>query len=334
MKQTVLHLVDDLTPGGITRFLDHLETLPLLGRDWDQRRVVIQRGRWNAPSLNADIIISHLTISWRSLPMLLALRAKHPTTPILHVEHTYTAGFMALEVRHQHRFKTLLRAAFALFDHVVAVSNAQSAWLTKADLVREGCLSVINPSVELQPFLSLAPPSKAGLRLGVIGRLDAAKGTDIVIRAFRSSALEDATLSIFGGGAELNQLKSLAAGDHRIRFAGHTDPVLAMQSCDVIAMPSRRESYGLVALEARAAGRAVLVSGVDGLADHVSRGAVLVGLQESDWCRALARMSMLHQALDTDTQRTIAAEDSRCSGTQWRALLTSFSREATDLMAA
>lgn len=334
MKQTLLHLVDDETPGGITRFLDHLNTLPAMQSNWTQTRVTIPRGRWSAPRLNADVIVSHLSISWRNLPMLLALRAKHPATPILHVEHTYTSGFMATDVRHPQRFKTLLRTAFALFDFVVAVSEAQHNWFVEADLVRDGRHSVIRPSVDLAPFLAIESPAEAGLRIGMIGRLDFPKGTDVLIRAFKASAPKSATLSIFGDGSEQRRLVAIAADDARISFQGHADPVQAMQRCDIIAIPSRREAYGLVALEARAAGRMVLVSGVDGLADQVGRGAVLVGDGESDWHDAMSRLSMLQAAYNPSRGRATAAEDAERSREAWQRLLGCFCSEATEMLAA
>lgn len=334
MTQTILHLVDDLTPGGITRFLDHLKTLPCLNSHWQQQRIVIERGRWTAPTLSADLIVSHLSISWRNLPMLLALRAKHPSTPILHVEHTYTAGFLALEVHHPQRFKTLLRTAFALFDHVVAVSEAQHNWFVHADLVRDGRHSVISPSVNLAPFLALPPPTKSGLHIGVVGRLDFPKGVDVLIRAFQVAAPKNATLSVSGEGAELPRLKALAGKDARINFEGQTDPVEAMRRCNVIAIPSRRESYGLVALEARAAGRTLLVSGVDGLKDHARQDAVLVGQDAQDWQRALARLSMLHEASTPLKARATAAQDAEHSAREWQILLRRFSTKAPEVLTA
>lgn len=324
MTQTILHLVDDLTPGGITRFLDHLETLPEVKGCYHQQRVAVGRGRWSAPRLSGDLIVSHLSISWRNLPMFLALRAKHPNTPMIHVEHTYTAGFMAQDVRHPTRFKTLLRTVFALFDHVVAVSSAQHAWFLQSDLLRDGHNSVINPSVDIAPFLDVKSTDLSAKRFGAIGRLEDPKGVDILLRAFRSSAPEGATLSIFGTGDAKPRLTALAGQDPRIHFKGHADPVAAIASCDVIVMPSRRESYGLVALEARAASRTVMVSGVDGLSDHVKDGAILVGSSVEDWQRAFANMAD-HQDPDRlRVARSRAIESARKSRNDWNALFQRF----------
>ena len=125
--------------------------------------------------------------------------------------------------------------------------------------------------------------------------------------------LEHATLNIFGDGPELQNLTELANGDPKIIFHGHTnDPVAAMQGLDVVAMPSKRETYGLVALEAMAAGRMLLVSGVDGLADHVSNGAIKVSENTPEgWCSML---NMVTQQLDPikigrARQNTIRAQE-------------------------
>ena len=112
-----------------------------------------------------------------------------------------------------------------------------------------------------------------------------------------------------GENAKTNQkfhlVEALAAGNDRITLHGHVDPVKAMSDIDVLVMPSRWEAYGLVALEARAAGRPLLVSGVDGLADHVDRGATSVsGASVQAWKLALADIV-------TRTEPASAAQDRR-----------------------
>ena len=271
----IAHLVDDTNPGGVTRYLDFLARDPGMAALARQEIVEVPRTRAASARVQADVIVSHLTVSWRGLPGLMALRARHAGTPLIHVEHSYSAGFVAANVSAPRRFLTLLRTAYALFDRVVAVSHPQASWLAARDLVRLDALTVIQPQVDLSRFRALPRPTGPVRCFGAVGRLDAQKGFDVLIRAFQAVQGDDLSLKIFGDGPERGRLEDLAAGDPRIRFQGFAaDPAMAYAACDAVVMPSRWEPYGLVAQEALAAGRPVLVSGVDGLSDHLASGAI------------------------------------------------------------
>jgi len=285
----VLHLVDDATPGGVTRVLDHIQTCPLMAQSARHSiKVVARKGA--LPICDADMIVSHLSLSWRRLPALIGLRARHASTPLIHVEHSYTEAFTALNVPSKLRFFTMLRTSLALFDSVVAVSDAQADWMKRRRLVAAEALRVIAPVVDLRGFRSLQGTTGKPQVIGAIGRLHRQKGFDILIRAFRKLPNKDVSLQIFGTGPDEAALRALAAGDPRICFIGHVDhPESAVRSVDLVAIPSRWEAFGLVALEARAAGRAIICSGVDGL--KMSAGAkasFVAGQSETLWTTALS----------------------------------------------
>lgn len=303
MTQTVIHLVDDSSPGGVARVLNHIATSPALARRHRHEVCTLRRGGLTAPRLSADIIVSHLSVSWANLPMLTALRALNPEARLIHVEHSYTEAFVANHAVPRRRFRTLMRVAYALFDRIAPVSGPQAAWITRAGFAPEDRVSVVNPVVDLGPFLALEPRIEAAPRVfGLIGRLDVQKGFDIAIRAFREAAPADATLLVVGEGPERAALEALAAGDPRIRFMGWAErPEAAVAACDAVLMPSRWEAFGLVALEAQAAGRLVAVAETDGMAEHVRRGAVGVGQNSvagwADVLRSLCRSAQAERIL-------------------------------------
>ena len=287
-ERTIIHLIDDTTPGGVMRVLDYISTHPDLTGTMHHEFRQIKRGSLSAPRLEADLIVSHLAISWRGLPFLMQLRALNAQTPMLHVEHSYTAGFVAHNVPSKLRLHTLLRTAFALFDKVATVSAAQRDWLAVRELVDPARLELLRSAVDVMPLLRLPLVNHSPKVIGAIGRLDTQKGFDMLIRAFKACERADLRLEVFGDGAERAALEKLAGNDPRITFHGHcTDQVAIMASVDLVAMPSRWEAYGLVGLEARAAGRGLLVSGVDGLADHLRDGAQQVDSTISGWRAAL-----------------------------------------------
>ena len=300
-------------------------TAPELAKDADHHLRSISRSRWLPEPIQADVIVSNLAISWRALPMLIALRLMHPKTKLIHVEHSYTEQFVEKNVTHKKRFATLLRCAYALFDRVVAVSHGQANWLRQSGAVKSHALSVIQSCVDLSPFRNVAPPSAPLRVIGAIGRLDEQKGFDLLIRAFQQTPNPHIALHVYGEGAEEAKLRRLANGDPRIEFKGFApDPVAAMAAVDIVAMPSRWEAYGLVAIEALAAKRKLLVSSIDGLKDHLEKGAQAVppGGDIERWQQAIEQVTTAYSSETTaQAQLTKRPEDTYAAA--WSDMLCS-----------
>ncbi|WP_316015094.1 glycosyltransferase [Roseobacter sp. HKCCA0434] len=320
----VVHLVDDTGPGGVTRLLDHIRSdtdMAAIGR----HEVVVVRGGLSAPPRLplADVIVSHVVLSWRNLPFFAALRARYARLPIIHVEHSYSPAFVALHVTNRKRFRAMLTASLSLFDRVVSISTAQRDWLVPFAGLAEGKAVLLPPYVDIARFLALRAPAGDVRRIGALGRLDPQKGFDILIRAFSDADPAGVQLEIFGEGPERAYLEELAKDHPRIRFHGHvSDPVAAMGRVDAIAMPSRREPYGLVALEALAAGRPLLVSRADGLQDHALNGAIAVDrLCVEDWSAALTRVTSEDNAMRAQLARWRVADAGERFAQGWRRLL-------------
>ncbi|MEP3346653.1 MAG: glycosyltransferase family 4 protein [Litoreibacter sp.] len=313
----VVHLVDDNTAGGVMRMLDYLVESSGLDSHLRQSVRKVNRHALSHGTIEADIIVSHLTLSWRGLPALVTLRAMKPTARIVHIEHSYTRAFTVLNVPHKKRFFAMLRVAYSLFDHVVAVSRDQADWLSERALTAVERLTVINPRVGLEAFSNVSPANSRIRVIGAIGRLVPQKGFDVLIDAFRACSHKDARLLIFGEGRERGHLEALAAGDKRIEFRGHQqDPTAPYREVDIVAIPSRWEAYGLVASEARAAGRPALVARVDGLRDQIS-GSVIAqdGNDVEAWTNTLERIltdgvgefSNLERAIDVSDAAYVRA---------------------------
>ncbi|WP_353534022.1 glycosyltransferase [Cognatishimia sp. WU-CL00825] len=260
-----------------------------LAKNAQHKLISVPKNKFSVPRLNADIIVSHLSVNWRSLPRLIALRALHPQAKLIHVEHSYTQKFAALNVGNRRRFFGLLGTAYALFDHVVAVSHAQAGWLSRRGLVAPQKLCVIHPAVDLSRFRALSAPVARPKVFGAIGRLHPQKGFDVLIQAFARCADPDLRLKIFGDGPQREELEVLARKDPRVSLEGYRpNAALAMAEVEAVVVPSRWEAYGLVVQEALAARRPTLVANVDGLRDQIADGAILVkGQSLRDWALAI-----------------------------------------------
>ena len=114
--------------------------------------------------------------------------------------------------------------------------------------------------------------------IGAMGRLHEVKGFDVLLKAAARlrDAGQDFRLKIAGDGPELGALKALAASlgiSDRVEFCGWaTDPLAFIGGLDMFVVPSRHESFGLVVIEAMAAGVPVVASNTDGPVEVLKAG--------------------------------------------------------------
>ncbi|HEX9341387.1 MAG TPA: glycosyltransferase family 4 protein [Thermoplasmata archaeon] len=134
------------------------------------------------------------------------------------------------------------------------------------------------PDVDPSPVrktLNLSPDEKVVL---LVGRIEPHKGIEQFIEAARY--VPDARFLVAGDGSLLPAMKGLAATfgvDGRLRFVGRVSedglPRL-YAACDVFVLPSvsRLEAFGIVALEAMATGKPVVVADIPGVREVIENG--------------------------------------------------------------
>jgi glycosyltransferase involved in cell wall biosynthesis len=160
------------------------------------------------------------------------------------------------------RSRALIRAAGARV-HWVAVSRAVAAALGVPAPVLPPVCDPPGPQPDRRAARAALGVGHERLVVAGIGRFAYEKGFDVLVRAM--ALLPGATLLLAGDGPEGRRLRRLARGVD-VRFLGWVDDVdLPLAAADVVAVPSRREGLGLVALEAAARGRPVVATGVGGL---------------------------------------------------------------------
>ena len=176
-----------------------------------------------------------------------------------------------------------------------------------------GRIEIVPPAVEHAFF---APGDRRGARNAVglpldrpvvlfVGRIQPLKAPDLAVRALAELGRDDALLVIVGGASgedgngELQRVPDLARAlelDDRVQFVSprpHHILSSYYRAADVVIVPSRSESFGLVALEAAACGVPVVASAVGGLLNIVHDGVtgVLVdGREPHRFGRAIAQI--------------------------------------------
>lgn len=142
------------------------------------------------------------------------------------------------------------------------------------------------------------------------GRLTWEKGFDLLLHAFAQLAElhPDIDLFIAGAGEEqaaLEKLRNELDIMDRVLFYGRATPqevASLLNGCEFAVVSSRREAFGIAALEAMAAGRPVLATRVGGLPEVLAGTgnklveATVAGLKDGiqDWLDGPGKMGELH----------------------------------------
>jgi len=253
-------------------------------------RYIARRG------IQYDVIHSHY---WLSGLAAQALRTSHQ--PVVHMFHTLgrvkrhyqpDAGANDPASRDYGELR-LLRSR----DTLVFSTDSEVDDVERLYGVRPQSVAIIPPGVDASFF---APVDRGAARraLGLtseavivfVGRMDPAKGVDLLLAAtsiLREGHAADIRVVIVGGDdgnrdavahRELERLKGIARRlgvEHVVRFDGlvpQTRLPAYYAAADVCAVPSRYESFGMVALEALSAGRPVVGFRSPGLEQTVQDG--------------------------------------------------------------
>ena len=211
--------------------------------------------------------------------------------------------------------------AIAAVDAVVCTSRWTSDWLAEAYDVPADRLHVVVPGAEKSP---LAEGSLPGDRLLSVGAITPVKGHDVLVEALSSLTDLRWTWSLVGASVDAEHATRLWAAlweaglDDRVTLAGAltgADLAAAYANADLLVLPSRHETYGIVASEALARGVPVLATDVGGVREALcgsSPGAVPGLLVPGEDPAALA--AALREWLSTDGPADPAAARSPPNG--------------------
>ena len=271
MKSTVWHLIGDKRAGGSNRLVNQLINSSL-SKKFNFAVLRIEEAKVKLKYSAPDAIIFHYPCAWKYLTDLWLLK-QHSKLYIY--DHHYSQGFEQHQVSSKCRFRLMLRLAYGLANGVVSISNAQRNWMLSNKLVKSSNIRTIFSASPINTLLTIPDKNHSiPLKIGAYGRFAPQKGFDILLAAFISLSAEKFQLYLGGYGQDEQLIKDLAKNLPHVKLLGAIENVPAfLADCDVIVIPSRWEPWGLVCLEAKAAGKPVVAFAVDGLREQVRLGA-------------------------------------------------------------
>jgi len=162
---------------------------------------------------------------------------------------------------------------------IIAISNSVKKSLIKYELIPSSKIFVLQNGVDYQKFNGIAKSkiisNNEQIIIGTVCRLEEQKGIRYLLLAMKIILTKFPTvqLEIVGDGSLLDELKELTQKigiSNSVNFFGKFAEVIPFyKRMNIFVLPSIYEGFGIVLLEAMAAGIPVVATNVDGISEVV-----------------------------------------------------------------
>lgn len=174
-------------------------------------------------------------------------------------------------------------------ERMIAISGAVKRYMRERDIIHDTFIESIHYGIDPKPFQT-ARGSREEVRaswnlgrdeyvIGTVARLVPQKALHVLLDAFArhlAATRRPAKLALVGRGPLEDELKARAQAlglEGKVVWAGFREDIPAvMQAFDVFALTSQYEGFGLVLLEAMAAGKPVAATRVSAIPEVVQDG--------------------------------------------------------------
>jgi glycosyltransferase involved in cell wall biosynthesis len=216
------------------------------------------------------------------------------------------------------------RALISRADRVVACSEALASDLVS--FAPRARVVAIHNGVDLQLFGRPCSGRPVRRRILHVGKFERKKGQDVILEAFRVllQRVPDASLVLVG--AEGPELAHVRAQVGRLGLEGsveihvnvpHEQVPYFMERADLFLLPSRSEPFGIVLLEAGAAGLPVVASRVGGIPELIEDGRTGLLLPPDDAVALEHAMRRVLTEPEMADRLALAWHDRVVSGWSW-----------------
>jgi glycosyltransferase involved in cell wall biosynthesis len=253
-------------------------------------------------------LLASALVRWRRIIAEFQPEVVHVHVPLAAaVARTATSYVTVATVHNSFRRSSLL---MSLADEVVSVSAEvakdlqERRWFGhRSRIILNGVVGSPRSSTLQDAGFTLKQPS-----IVCVGSLSERKGTDILLAAFAKvrESVPNAHLYLVGSKEKDNYgglVERLGLDDAVTATGFESNPHRYLNTATVAVQPSRRDPFPLAVLEAKAAGRAIIGSEVDGIPQALSYGesGILVPVADVD---ALAD-SIWHLLTDESERRRL-----------------------------
>lgn len=292
----------------------HHDITVLTGNFPGARDEVIDGVRYRRIGTSASYVLSRISFSLR-VPLHIArfrgdvvvnecsffapsfadLYTKRPVVNVIH------------HLMDRHAFKIYPVIGFFPFLSERAILKVARNIITSAKSIRDEIekryedKKVMNiPNGVSDEFFALRPEEKPFILS--LGRIDIyMKGLDLLLEAFSRIRNPSVALKIAGAGkpGDMKRLTELIKGhnlDNRVEYLGRVEErekLELLRTCLFLAMPSRFEGWGITAVEANAAGKAVLGTQIRGLAEAVMHNETAILIEPENLHQLVSEMDLL-----------------------------------------
>ncbi|MEQ8471923.1 MAG: glycosyltransferase [Marinoscillum sp.] len=245
---------------------------------------------------------------------------------IVHAHVSYPAGAIAKELSGLKKLPYLITEHMSPFPmpsfkrstskYLIPPLKSASAVLSVGQKLSQELSSFginsrrINNFVDLEQF-KVSDFTSEVPEIFALGRLEPQKNFQVLINSLAYLKDKPWKLSIGGDGTELKRLKKLVLKhglEGRISFLGtldQTEVAYQMKHSSFLVMPSLHESFGVVALEAMACGKPVIVTKSGGIDEQIPEDVgLVVELTEEALIRGLSQMIENYHSYDVDHIRS------------------------------
>ena len=172
------------------------------------------------------------------------------------------------------------RKCLAKTDQIIVISSDNLRHLSEYDEIDKNRLNLIYNGIEVDKFLdnydkASLPVKDGDIVITCIAELHPRKGHKYLFQAFKKLQQEMPTLHLVlvGIGPAEKELKSNYGSIPNIHFLGWREDIpQILKASDIVVLPSLREAFGLVLIEAMASGVITVATDNGGTKDIIEHG--------------------------------------------------------------